>query len=97
MKPETIEIYRKYNSFVWLLSDDSYNLFRDDKNILDHEAFFEIVQYINYMHYLIKGHWKNYKKRRSELIKKFEYNKMEILLRRHFCNDIKNLILSFLY
>ena len=97
MKPETIEIYRKYNSFVWLLSDDSYNLFRDDKNILDHEAFFEIVQYINYMHYLIKGHWKNYKKRRSELIKKFEYNKMEILLRPHFCTDIKNLILTFLY
>ena len=71
--------------------------FRNDKNILDHEAFFEIVQYINWMHYHIKGHWKNYKKRRSELIKKFEYNKMEILLRRHFCNDIKNLILTFLY
>ena len=97
MKPEALEIYKKYNSFVWLLSDDSYNLFRNDKNELDHEAFFEMVQYINYMHYLIKGHWKNYKKRRSELIKKFEYNKMEILLRPHFCTDIKNLILTFLY
>ena len=96
MKPETIEIYRKYNSFVWLLSDDGYNLFRNDKNILDHEAFFEIVQYINYMHYLIKGHWKNYKKRRSELIKKFECKKTEIIITPYFCNDIKNLILSFL-
>ena len=96
MKPETLEIYKKYNSFVWLLSDDGYNLFRNDKNILDHEAFFEIVQNINWMHYLIKGHWKNYKKRRSELINKFEYGKYEMLLRSLFCNDIKNLILSFL-
>ena len=96
MTPETLEIYKKYNSFVWLLSDDGYNLFRNDKNELDHEAFFEMVQYINWMNYLIKGHWNNYKKRRSELIKKFEYNKMEILLRPHFCTDIKNLILSFL-
>ena len=56
-----------------------------------------MVQYINYMHYLIKGHWKTYKKRRSELIKKIEYNKIEILIRPYFCTDIKNLILTFLY
>ena len=97
MKPETLEIYSKYNSFSWILSNDGYTLFRDDKNILDHEAFFEMVQYINYMHYLIKGHWKNYKKRRSELIKKFEYKKTEIIITPYFCTDIKNLILTFLY
>ena len=41
-------------------------------------------------------HLIQYVQYRSELIKKFEYNKIEILIRPYFCTDIKNLIISFL-
>ena len=57
----------------------------------------EIQRCINSLHWKMKIKWKNYKQRRTEIIKQFEYGKYEILLRSVFCYDVKKIILSFVF
>ena len=97
MTPETLEIYQKYRYFLFVLDNGRHPLFYLDGETLDYEKFFESYNHVIYMHWKIKPVWKNYKRRRTEIINKFQYNRMEILLRPHFCTDIKNVILTFLY
>jgi len=97
MKPETVEIYAKYRYFLFLLSNERLHLFYKNEHELDYEAFFDLYNYGVWKHWDIKPLWKNYKKRRAQIIKKFEYEKHEILIRPYFCTDIKNLILSFIF
>ena len=97
MKPETLSLYNKYRVFLHVLSDERLQLFQKSENSLDYEAFFEYYNDVINWHWKIKPVYKNYKNRRSQIIKKFEYKKYEILLRPIFCTDIKNLILSFIF
>ena len=97
MKQETADLYIKYMYFLLILSNERLILFNADNNHLNFDEFFHYYNDVILHHWLIKSPWKNYKKRRTQLIKKFEYGKYEILLRSKFCFDIKNLILSFMF
>ena len=97
MKPETIDLYAKYRYFLFVLSNERLQLFYKCEQELDYEAFFEIYNYGIWKHWQVRPIWKNYKKRRAQIIKKFENGKYEILIRPYFCTDIKNLILSFIF
>ena len=96
MKPETVEIYAKYRYFLFLLSNEKLHLFHKNEHELDYEAFFDLFNYGVWKHWDIKPLWKNYKKRRAQIIKKFEYGKYEILLRPHFCYDVRKIISLYL-
>ena len=111
MKPETTYLYFKYRYFLLILSDERNELFYKSKTELDYEKFFNLYDHILDLHYEIKPLWRNYNKQRSQMIKRFEYGKYEMLLRlwqshkylRHgrkrlyFCTDIKNVILGYLF
>ena len=96
MKPETVEIYAKYRYFLFILSNERLHLFYKNEHELDYEAFFDLYNYGIYMHWSLKPHLKQYRKRRAQIIKKFEYGKFQILLRPHFCCDIRKIILQYL-
>ena len=96
MKHETINLYSKYSYFLLLLSDQRNELFLRSENDLDFDKFFEAYNWVISYHWKIKPLYRNFKKRRSQIIKKFEYEKYEISIRPYFCTDIKNVILSFI-
>ena len=97
MKPETAFLYFKYRYFLLILSDERNELFYKSKTELDYEKFFNLYDHILDLHYEIKPLWRNYNKQRSQMIKRFEYGKYEMLLRLYFCTDIKNVILGYLF
>ena len=97
MKSDTLELYKKYRTFLFIISNERFNLYNLDKNSIDYDRFFYTYNYVISMHWDIKRPRKNYKSRRSEIIKKFEYGKYEISLRPHFCQDIRKLILTFIF
>ena len=96
MKSETLELYKKYRYYLFIIDDGRHPYFFIDETTLDYEKFFEHYNYVVCMHWRIKPIWKEYKKRQNMIIKKFEYGKYEILLRPHFCADIRKLIISFI-
>ena len=96
MKTETLEVYQKYRDFLFTLSDQRNELFLRSENDLDYERFFDTFNWVISYHWKIKPLYRNFKKRRSQIIKKFEYEKYEISIRPYFCTDIKNVILSFI-
>ena len=96
MKPETYNLYSKYIYFLKLVSDERLTLFLKNEQEIDFESFFDYYNYSICLHWNIKPKWKEYRKRRNQIIKKFEYGKYEILLRSEFCCDIKNIILSYI-
>ena len=67
-----------------------------DKEHLDYDKFFNTYNHVITWHWCIKPRWRDYKKRRAYLIKKFEYGKYNILLSSKFCYDVKILILSYI-
>ena len=97
MKPDTIELYVKYKYFMHLLDNNRHELFYINEDSLDYQKFFENYNMIISYHWLIKPPWRNFKKRRSEIIKHFEYGKYDIIITKYFCNDVKNLILTFIF
>ena len=97
MKSETLELYKKYRYYLFILDHGRHPLFFIDDHTLDYEKFFEHYNYVVSMHWRIKPIWKEYNKRHNMIIKRFEYGKYDILLRPHFCADIRNIILSFIF
>ena len=95
MLEETLQIYSKYNMFISTLSDDDYINFRNNEDEIDLNEFFSYLSYIDIMRFKIIRPLRNYRNTRSRIFKKFENKKYEIAIRPYFCNDIKNLILSF--
>ena len=97
MTPETLELYAKYRYFLYLLSNERLFYFlNEDKEHLDYDKFFDTYNHVISWHWCIKPRWRDYKKKRAYLIKKFEYGKYELLLRSKFCYDIKTMILSYI-
>ena len=95
MKVETTILYSKYLYFLYEMSNNMHELFYDvDTFTTDFNKFFDTRMYILNEHSTIKYPYHNFIKTRSEIIKKIQYGKYEILLR-SFCYDIKNMILQF--
>ena len=93
MKKETLDLYAKYRYVLHLLSDERNELFQNDP---DFEKFFEAYNMTICFHWKIKNPYKNFNRRRNELIKRFEYGKYNILLQEKFCYDISLIILSYI-
>ena len=70
MKPETLEIYSKYNMFISTLSDDDYINFRNNEDEIDLNEFFSYLSYIDIMHFKIIRPLRNYRNTRSRILKK---------------------------
>ena len=96
MVPETLDLYLKYRWFLHLLSNERLFYFVKNKEELDYDKFFDSYNYVIMMHWKIKPYWRDFRKRRAYLLKKFEYGKYELLLRSKFCYDIKTLILAYI-
>ena len=96
MKPETKILYTKYSDFLMILSNERNDLFFKNTTELDYDKFFEVYNYVIYLHWEINTMWKKFNRNRSRLIKKFEYEKYMILLRRYFCYDIRTVIIAFI-
>ena len=71
MKPETLEIYSKYNMFISTLSDDDYINFRNNEDEIDLNEFFSYLSYIDIMHFKIIRPLGNYRNTRARILKKF--------------------------
>ena len=97
MKADTLQLYEKYRYFYYLVSNERFTLFHKDVTEVEYERFFDMLQYILYTHWCIKPYWNYFKKRRSQIIKIFDYKKYEISLRPYFCSDINKYILSFIF
>ena len=97
MKSDTLILYNKYLYNLFIYSNERVFLFVKNKDELDHELFFEYYDNVINKHFHLKHHWKYFKKRRSEIIKKFEIGKVDILISPYFCTDIKTLILTFIF
>ena len=97
MKPETLSLYNKHCYYLFLLSNERLFLFNRSNNQLNCDKFFYHYDDVIDKHLQLKKQWAYYKKRRAEIIKKFEYEKIEILIRPYFCSDIKHLILMFIF
>ena len=97
MLSETLTLYNKYQYNLFIYSNERLFLFIKNREELDHENFEKYYFDVLSFHNAIKRHWKYYKSRRSQIIKKFEYEKIEILIRPYFCSDIKFLILSYIF
>ena len=91
MKKETVDLYAKYRYFLYLLSNERIELFNDN-----FEDFFEAYNMTICFHWKIKNPYKNFNRRRNELVKRFEYGKYKILLHEKFCYDISLIILSYI-
>ena len=89
MLAETLELHNKYKYFRFLLAHNGYDLFRNNKNDIDIETFFDNLNYIYYMQFKINQPWRNCRSARARLLKKFEKKKYEFAIRRYFCYDIK--------
>ena len=96
MKPETLEVYKKYRLYLRILDNGGHPLFFVDDTTLDYEKFFESYNYGIYLHHQIKQVWSNFKRRRNQMIKKFERGKIHILLRSHLCYDLREEIIKYL-
>ena len=72
MLAETLELHNKYKYFSFLLAHNGYDLFRNNKNEIDIETFFDNLNYIYYMQFKIKQSWRNYRSTRARLLKRFE-------------------------
>ena len=94
---DTHNLYTKYRYFMYVLSNERLSFFIKNENELDYDKFFMYFADIEWNLLVIKDPWKNFRRKRSKLIKKFEYKKYEILLRSKFCYDIKILILTFIF
>ncbi len=96
MKSETLIVYNKYNYFLFVLSNERFNLFTIHDNALDYDTFFDLYNDVVCWHKIIRPLYRNFNKRRSEIIKKFEYEKYMILLRSRFNYDIYTEIMGFI-
>ena len=45
MKPETLQLYSKYNMFISILSDVDYINFRNNEDEIDLNEFFSYLSY----------------------------------------------------
>ena len=97
MKQDTLNLYSKYSYFLLLLYDQRYSLFKTADEVLITEKFFDSYNWVISHHWNIKQYWKNYRKSRSRIIKKFNYEKFMILLRPRFCYNICTVVVSFIF
>ena len=56
MLAETLELHNKYKYFSFLLAHNGYDLFRNNKNDIDIETFFDNLNYIYYMQLTLNNH-----------------------------------------
>ncbi len=96
MLPETLQVYQKYRYFLHVLSDERIMLFQKSEHEFNYEEFFELYNWIIYMHWTLKPIYRNFKTRRSQIIKKFNYEKYYILLKPYFCHDLVTVIITFI-
>ena len=96
MTPDTALLYSKYSYFLNIIDNGRHPLFFVDDTTLDYEKFFESYNYGIYLHHQIKPAWSNFKRRRNQMIKKFERGKIHILLRSHLCYDLREEIIKYL-
>ena len=96
MKSETKILYNKYSYFLFVLSNDKNYFFTKDNTTLDFDDFFEYFNDVVNWHCKIKPLYRNFHKRRSQIIKNFEHTKYLIMLRPKFCYDVRNLIVTFI-
>ena len=96
MLPDTLELYYKYKFFNSILQENMLLLFTKENNEINFDLFFNYYNSIISMYRNLSSIWASYRKNRARIIKKFEYGKFYILLRSHFCNDITNLIISYI-
>ena len=97
MLPETLQIYSKYSYFLHVLSNERLMLFNKNKHELDYDNFFQHYNWIIWLHWESKPIYRNFKARRYQIIKQFNYEKYMILLKPHFCYDVRTIILGFLF
>ena len=93
---DSLELHYKYKFVKNVLSQDHMILFKTT-NEIDFDLFFIYYDSVISMYRNISSSWISYSRKRLRLIKTFEYKKYEILLRNYFCNDIKHIVLSFLF
>ena len=96
MKSKTKKLYEKYYDFLFLISNERNFLFSSSEHELNYEKFFEAYNWVTSYHMEIKRIYRNFMKRRSEIIKKFEHQKFMIMLRPKFYYDVRKVIVSFL-
>ena len=96
MLPETSIVYHKYSCFLYILSDERLTLFSIKENGLDYDTFFKLYNEVISFHWEIKLLYRNFKKRRLQIINKFNYGTYYILLSPHFCHDLVTVIIEFL-
>ena len=108
MKNETRLIYDKYRYFLKVIHTDRYQLFYYIKECMcdpdySFEKFFDAYDYILDYHKKIKSIYYSFKISRNKFFSKFEKEKQKIeyydyekVLRKYFCYDIKNIIMSYL-
>ena len=96
MLAETSQLYSKYRWFLYLLSNERLMLFRKTEHELNYDNFFQQYNWVILMHWELKPLYRNFKSRRSQIIKNFNYEKYMILLKPYFFYDIRTVILSFI-